>query len=218
MLDFLGYMLFSMFDYMSLLFVTFSIFNIDFRRSIKEAAIVSFILVMISYLIIIANLTSIIPIPLVMFGIIIGMLMWIIGVKRWKYSIIVTVGGLLLYLIMQAGTGFTFIYFNVITAEDLNNPFSMNTYIIQTLYSSLSIIIGIYTKIVGNGFGFVLRKGKALSFLLTSIALFSTIFLCWLGYHISKEFSLIIMVSIVAVTSAAIFYFLSHRRDRFEFS
>lgn len=217
MKDFVLYMLFSGFEYLATLFLTFCLFNLDFRSSIREIFITSGILIIITYLIVKNEMITTIPIPIIMFILFVLMLIKILGNKRWKYSIVVAISGLLTNLFLQIGITMIFKYFGVITQDNINDAFSIKTYIMQTLYSSVAISIGLYTKIYGNGFGFMLRKGKALKFLLVTIALFAIILLCWLSFNILEIWSLIIGLGIITLVSLLIIFVLSSKRDDYEY-
>jgi hypothetical protein len=220
MIDFLLYMMFSGFEFLALFFLIFGFFNMDFKFYKIEIFAGTMISTFFSYILVIFKIQDIIPLPLILIPCII-----LILVKIFKESLlrstVISVGGFIVYGLVQYSIAYIFVHFNVISTGDLVEPFSSITYKIQTLCSLIAMFISIYIKLSNGGFGFMLNKhvlSGRYGFLIISVIL---IFFCAVvssSFYVYESIGLIIISVVVLTISVLIFFYLSYKRDNVEFN
>lgn len=217
MMDFIFYFIFSGFEYFSILMLIYGFFNLNPSYHKLEIAISVIVINIISYFFVKNNLNTIIPMPFMILLVFVIMFISVLGVKKWAYSIVITIGGLITYLLLQMGITLIFLIFNKIDLSQINDAFNYKIYLMQVICGSVAIAIGYFNKITSSGFGFMFRKGKVLGFILTSITLFLILIMFSYGFYLPDNFIIIVSVTLISIIFLIIFFVLSHKRDKAEY-
>lgn len=217
MLNFLGYMVFSGFEYCGLIFLMLSIFNSDIRQYKKEFFTIVLVVTTITYVITIINSQIVIIFSLVTL---------ILGLKlkmnqTFRRSLIIVFGGMIIYLTMQYCVSRLALHYGYLQMADMESPFAIKSYVMQTLSSILAITISIYLRIFHGGFGFSLRSSKVKSY---KIFLFTTILSlllsasCFIAFVSSNKASFFNITGVMLLSSSVLVFILSYQRDIIEYS
>jgi hypothetical protein len=219
MKDFLKYMLFSGYEYLSIFFIITCYFNIDFKYYVKEIIIGVIVTTLLSYVLVIFNLFYIIPLPIILV-----FLIAIILVKIFKQgvlkSIVISISGFIINGLIQYLFSTLFLKLGYLTVDDLGVSFSQKTYIMQTIFGTVGIAIGLYTKLTNGGFGFTMSKkiSGRMGFTYISVFLVVICSLSCLSFYLYKNISLLLSSLIVISVSVIIIFYLSYKRDTIEYS
>jgi hypothetical protein len=219
MLDFLGYMIFSGFEYCAIFLFMLSVFTFDLRNYKKEFMIVVFSITFLSYVLVIFNLQNIIPLPLIMIPIMIYVTNKIFK-QKLSWTITAVIGGTVIYGAMQFLICMLAINMGYLNTDDLSKAFAVKSYVMQTLSASTAISVAIYIRIFNGGFGFSLRskKKKYKTFLFAFIVSWTIEYFAFLAFNMSKNASVLVIFGITLIFSSLVVIYLSNRRDYIEYS
>jgi hypothetical protein len=215
MLDFIGYMTFSTFEYCAIIFFFLSIFKTNIKRYKKEFILTAVSVTLISYFITIIDqrFTSLTAILLIL------SFRFMFHMKPIR-SIVVVIGGAAIYGGLQWVILYVASHNGYITMQDMNSAFSVKTYVMQTLTSTIAITFSIYTRVVNGGFGFSLRSKKKpyRVFLYTTIISFILSVSCLLAFTYSLKGALFNASGVMFIVSSAVIFFFSYKEDHAEYS
>jgi hypothetical protein len=216
MLDFLGYLLFSGFEYCGVLLLMLSLFNCKIIYFKKEFLYSVIIITVVTYFITIWNSSFVIVVmpPLLIFFIVYFFKETILK------SIIVVLSGLVVYAALQFGISTFAIHYGYINTSDLDSSFGIKTYVMQTLSGTIAITIAIYLRIFNGGFGFSLKSKKKpyKIFLAATLSSFVLSSVCFFAFNASSRNSLFNISGVLFVVAAVLVLYLSHKRDTAEYS
>lgn len=219
MVDFLGYMLFSSFEYLAIFVLIFGFFNIDFSSYRKEIYLSIIGTTFISYILVILGVYNYVPLPLILVPILILVFVKIFEMPSAR-STIVIIGGFLFYFAIQWIVSWVGVWLDVLQTGEISESFSRKTYMFQTLCSVIAISIGAYVKFTNGGFGFNLKSKKTnyKIFVCLTVAIILISSLACISFYIYETIALMIVASIATIVSVVIFLYLSHRRDQIDYS
>lgn len=218
MLNFVGYMIFSGFEYLALFFLIFSFFNLSLNHYIKEITFSVLTITLVSYLLVILNVYQYVPLPLIIVPVLIVIMVKVFKMKV-AYSTVTIAGSVVFYGILQVGIAYLSTNAGFIEASQINEAFGVKTYTMQTLCASVASVIGWYIKYSNSGFGFSFRSKKKdyKNFVVASVTLIVVSSFAWLSFYLSELTSLVLLSIIVFILSSVIFFYLSYKRDQVEF-
>jgi hypothetical protein len=219
MKDFLFYMLFSGFEYLAIFFLIFGFFNLSFKYFSKEMILGVFLITFTSYILVRYNLAETFPLPLILIPLTVLILVKIFkqGVLR---SIILSVAGFVVYGGIQFIIAIVLVKLQYMTATDLHFSFSIKSYTMQTICGFLAIAIGLYIKLTNGGFGFTMSKrisGRK-GFVIISVCLVLVCSIACLGFYTFASVALLLLSLTVIIISIMILFYLSYKRDLYEYS
>lgn len=170
-----------------------------------------------SYTFVITNIYKVIPISLI--AILIGIILFIrfFKVDKRIYATVITVGGFVIYGLIQFGVASLAVTIGDLSANELSSTFSLKTYMLQLTCTLISMAISYYIRISNGGFGFSIRGGKSKYFLITAILSTLIISLTLLGFYLNQTASYIIATFGIFLTIASIYFYFSNQRDKMEF-
>lgn len=216
MLNFLGYIIFSSYEYCGIFLLMLSIFNCDVKENKKEFFVTIFLVTVISYVftLIASQYVVLIITPLLIISV-----RYFFKEKIGK-SFIIVLGGSAIYLAIQFGISRLAIHLNYLNINDLTSAFEVKSYVMQTLSSTIAITISIYLRIFHGGFGFSLkgRNKPYRVFLYTTMWSFMLSIASFLSFSLSKSISLLTITTVMFIVSSVIVIFLSYNRDRIEYT
>lgn len=189
--DFVGYMFFSSLEYFALILTVLCMFRFQLKYFIKEMVITTVIVTLVSYILLISNMTPfIMPINLIILVVIFRFFIvvtvdknkaaknfWIRVwrvIEKWLYPVWIIFAGTIAYTIIQFAIVLISMQSGVITAADLSQSYGWMTYLHQALIATITISIATWIKYTNGGFGFNFRTSFSKP-LYTIIALISVL-------------------------------------------
>ena len=217
-IDFIYYMMFSSYEYLSIFLVIMNVFNFKLRYYWKEIIGGALITTVFSYVLTIYELYNAIPLPLVIIPVMI-VIFTLLMKRKIIYSTVVITGSFIFYGLIQFAVFSICLYFGGVTSTDINNPFSYKTYILQTICATISIVIAFYIKLVNSGFGFSLenvRKSYSILFgvlglLVISCSIYTMLYLALTSF-------VIFLITLIFLIMTFVFFYLSFKQDQKEFN
>ncbi|OME55472.1 hypothetical protein BSK59_13420 [Paenibacillus odorifer] len=218
MANFLLYMLFSGLEFLATFILIFSMFNIDYKYYKLEIPVAVFIITLISYFMVVTGIYRYVPIPFAIIASIIILLFKFFEIGKKVYSIIVTVGGVLVYGLIQYVSITLAMHYDFATKNQLNDSFSIKVYIMQVVCASVATLIGIYIKRFNSGFGFMLRGGRYKKFFGISILMLLGMSASSIVFLNIENINYTIAICLMFLLFILVFIHLSSLRDNYEFS
>lgn len=219
MLNFLGYMLFSSFEYCGIFLFILSVFTFDLRKFKIEFSLVVFSITLFSYFLVVLNLQNVIPLPLIMIPCMIFMTYKVFK-QKLSWTLVAVIGGTAIYGLMQFLISMYAIHLGYLNLNDLSVAFAIKSYVMQTLSAVIAISIAIYIRIFNGGFGFSLRakKKKYKALIYTFVISWITYCLAFLAFNMTKNISILTTYGITLIATSLVIIYLSHKRDQIEYS
>lgn len=217
MFNFLTYMLFSGMEYVALLVLIFSVFSIRLGYYWKEIIVISISTTLLSYLLVIFNIYTYVPIPLLL-SIVLSITFKRLFSVRYTYALVISISGLVLYGLIQGLILKLSIWYGILSPDALSDPFAIKSYIFQTAFALLTSSIAIYTILTRGGFGFSFRKKTNRVFIILLCCLFAMSLLTYSAFTITETTSILTISVVALVVSGIITLILSHKQDQIEYS
>lgn len=217
MANFIMYMIFSGLEFLAVFMIIFSLFNIDYRYYIKESLLGVSLVTIVSYFLTIWDLHKIVPMPLFL-TMVISLLLKFLFLKKIKYASIVSIGASLLYGVIQWTVGNVAVSSLFISSNQINDPFSFKTYVMQSICTLIAVIIALYIKLCQGGFGFELRKGNDTKLIASVITMFFISSILSHDRIVNGDVLGQYFILISLILSTTIFFVLSYNRDKYEFT
>lgn len=217
MINFLSYMIFSGLEYLALLLLMFSVFSVRLNYYKREIIIVSTSATLISYLLIIFNIYKYAPIPLIL-AIVLSFVFRHLFSVRYTYALIVSLGGLLLYGLLQGAIVKLSVIYGILSPDAINNPFAIKSYILQAACSLLVSTISIYTILTRGGFGFTFRKKTNRLFVISLCCLFALSLLTYSAFTFTETTGILTISVVALIVSGVSVLVLSRKQDNIEYS
>jgi hypothetical protein len=214
--NFIGYTIFSGFEYCGAILLMLSLFNYRIVKHKKEYFFLVITATLISYAV---TMIYFQVVSLVVILYIIFYFHQFFRIKLMK-SVIMTVGGFVIYIAMQFGISVLAIHYNYLVVSDMNNPFALKTYVMQTLSMTIALTISFYLKTFRRGFGFSLRSKKRPYHRFLFIAIISLILplACFLAFTLTLKQSLFQVCGVMFIVSSITVLFLFYQEDNAEYS
>jgi hypothetical protein len=220
MLNFFMFTLFSSIEFLALIVLTCSLFNVKISVNKKEIFIMTLVITLLSYIITVFNIHKIIPIPLLQAPVLIIMFKYLFA-RNWKYSIVIILIGYVLFAAMEIGIGSIALIKDFVIMDDLQNAYAFKTYVMQTIDGCVGIAISGYLIKFNEGFAFTLKRKKSIQpklFVSVAIALFGLLIAAGLVFLIAKSFISFIVILLLLIVSYIILIRLSIKRDEIEYA
>lgn len=215
--DFVFYMLFSSLEYFGLFLLTFSVFSLRFEYYWKEIIWLTLGFTLFSYLLVISNLYTYIPIPLIIVAVLTVICKGILG-KKYTYCLVIATGSVVLYGFLQAALINLAVYNDVLTYSDTLNAFGMAAYMFQSLCAIISTTIALYIRHYYCGFGFSFYKSSNNRFVFASVFLLVSSSIIYL-ISLNNQTAIVFIISVVAlIVSSVIIIYFCKKQDETEYS
>jgi|GEM_PF-6500948 len=215
MANILGYMFFSSLEYLAFILLVFSVFTFRPERYMLIITLLTILTTILSYFMTITDLYKIIPIPIIVAPILAFVLNRIFH-DKYTYCLVATIGGLVIYGLIQ---GIVIKLANSVNLPiDINDPYGLTTYFIQSICAVIGISVSVYTCFTHSGFGFSFYRLSNRRFVLLSVCM---LLICSIAYvtSVNVHSSTTFMTAICAmIIGTLIIMFLSYQQDQIEFS
>lgn len=218
MLNFTWYMLFSGLEFLSVFLLIFSFFNLNLKFYVKEILVSVIVVTLTSYFLVRMSIDTSVSIPIILVLVIAFLLIYFFKIEKKAYAIIISIGGSIIYGLIQFLVGTLAVLAGGVTSDELTIPFSNKTYLLQITCAFVAITISYFVRITNGGFGFMIRGGNYKKFLLLSILFLVIMGVATFGFYLRDSLLSIIIVLITFLILALSFFVLAYERDRVEYN